>query len=94
MSVIVIAIFAVYRVSRMLTLEEGPFELCTRLRNLYQVDNWFGRGLRCPLCIGFWLSLTAAIAISPDFITGVWYWLGIAGAQAALSRALGDRYAG
>ena len=84
MSVILIAIFAVYRVARLLALEEGPFEVCTWLRNLYMKDDWLGRGIRCPICIGFWLALMAAIAISPDPVTGIWYWFGMAGAQTAL----------
>ena len=94
MTVQIIAILAVYRLARMLSIEEGPFEVCTWLRNRWVRDDWIGRGLRCPLCIGFWLALLAAIMIAPDWQTGIWYWLGIAGAQAIISRWLGDNYAG
>lgn len=84
----VLSVFAVYRLARMLAFEEGPWELFTKLRNRFVVDNWLGRGLRCPLCLGFWLALVAALLLQATPLL-VW-WFGMAGAQAALSLALGD----
>jgi Protein of unknown function (DUF1360) len=84
----ILAIFGVFRVARMVAYEEGPFEVFTRLRNRFVVDNWIGRGLRCPLCIGFWLALIAALWLQASPLVA--WWLGIAGAQAALHLALGD----
>lgn len=84
----VLAIFAIYRAARMLALEEGPFEVFTRLRNRFVDDTWIGRGVRCPLCLGFWLSLIAALGLEATPLL-VW-WLGMAGASAALHLALGD----
>lgn len=87
--IVLFAIFAVYRVAHLLATEEGPFEICTRWRNLWIKDDWIGRGMRCPLCIGFWLAWVAAVMIAPDWHSLFWYWLGIAGAQLFLYR-LGD----
>lgn len=83
-----LAILAIYRVARMLAYEEGPWELFTRLRNRFVVDNWIGRGIRCPLCLGFWLALIAAVGLEATPLL-VW-WLGMAGAQAIIHLALGD----
>lgn len=94
MIVLLLAIFAVYRLALLISTEEGPFELATKVRNLRTQNDWIGRGIRCPLCVGFWLALVAAVLIAPDWVTAIWYWLGIAGAQAALSNALGDSHAG
>lgn len=86
--IVLAAIFAVYRVAHMIALEEGPFEVFTRVRNLRLQDDWIGRGLRCPLCVGFWLALPAAW-VAGEAPLLLW-WLGIAGAQAALQGWIGD----
>lgn len=74
-------IFAVFRLALLLTEEEGPFELAARWRSLFPDDNWIGRGVRCPLCVSFWLALIPALWL---FDPWPLYWLGIAGAVAAL----------
>jgi hypothetical protein len=87
--ILALAILAAYRVARMLALEEGPFALFDRWRNLFLNDNWIGRGMRCPLCLGFWLALPAALVAllfdrtlpADAFVLA---WLGIAGGQAVL----------
>jgi hypothetical protein len=87
--ILALAILATYRVARMLALEEGPFALFDRWRNLFLNDTWVGRGVRCPLCIGFWLALPAALVAllfdrtlpADAFVLA---WLGIAGGQAVL----------
>ena len=81
---LVLATFATYRLALMLATEEGPFEMCTRIRNLHTQDDWIGRGLRCPLCVGFWIALVLAWVVAPAGAAWL-YWLGIAGAQTALT---------
>jgi hypothetical protein len=85
----ILAVLATYRVARMLALEEGPFSVFDRWRNLFLKDDWIGRGMRCPLCLGFWLALPAAVAallfdrtLPAD--AALLVWLGIAGGQAVL----------
>ena len=71
------AIFAVYRVSFMITREEGPFDVFERIRTIAQqlpseADiqsnrrrlHWVARGIACPLCISFWFSLPAAYIVT------------------------------
>lgn len=85
---LILAMCATYRIARLLAYEEGPAEVATWLRNRWTRDDWIGRGLRCPLCLGFWIALPAALAcgVEPWWLT----WLGIAGAQAALHAWTGD----
>ena len=55
--------WAVYRLARMLTLEEGPLGMWAYVRGHIdpRQETWLGRGLNCPLCVGFWLALFAAL---------------------------------
>lgn len=57
---LIIAALAVYRVSRMVTDEEGPFALFSRIRDRFPPTNWVGRGLECVLCVSFWAALPVA----------------------------------
>lgn len=58
-----IAALAVYRVSRMIADEEGPFSVFVRLRGLVPPDTWVGRGLECIMCVSFWAAFPAALLI-------------------------------
>lgn len=81
----IIASFAVYRVARALADEDGPFDVFAQLRGLIDPDQrtWIGRGLNCPLCLGGWLALPLALALSTDWLL---WWFGLAGAAAWLHR--------
>ena len=82
----VIAIFAVYRVSVMLAKDRGPFGIFQKFRatasNRFGENHWFTVGVGCPRCISFWLSIIAAVIITPvqlGFWYGVLIWLAVAG---------------
>ncbi len=85
-----IASFAVYKVARMLSSEEGPFSLFLRWRDHWGQATWWGRGWHCFSCISFWAGLTCALILWP----GTWQetlllWGGIAGLATGLWRLLG-----
>lgn len=78
----VAAVLAVYRAARMLALEDGPFTIFAALRDRVGQRTWVGRGLRCPLCIGFWAAALAAWLIGPvSWQEWLLLWGGIAGLQ-------------
>lgn len=81
---IIIAVFAVYRLSTDFALEAGPYEVFSRARGWviqrYGPDDWRSEGVSCPICVSFWVSLPAA------FFWGPLGWLGIAGAASFLAR--------
>lgn len=77
-----IAALAVYRLSHMIAYEDGPWDVFTRLRGHVSAASWDGRpetwgrhwtarGISCPLCISFWLSWLAALALPWQGL--VWY---------------------
>lgn len=78
-----IAALATYRLARMVASEEGPFGVFTRLRGACDPDQktWIGRGLNCPMCVGFWIAAPLAYLAGERTLLA---WWGIAGAQALL----------
>lgn len=88
---LVVATFAVYRVSRMVALEEGPFEIFLNARgwayNKFE-QVWVRRGLTCPLCISFYVALPAAVIIyffnHLEWYAILWLWFGLSGSASFL----------
>ena len=87
---LILAILSTYRLARMLSLEDGPFDLFTKWRTMADPegnqDNWYSRGTHCPLCLGFWIAaLFAFILTHQDPTMGrsefILAWFGIAGAS-------------
>jgi hypothetical protein len=98
---ILLASFAAYRLARMITLEEGPFEAFLRLRErlgVYdraengQPRTSLGRLFECPYCMGVWASMILALFIfrPSAFGDGVLIVLGMAGIQAFI-QGIGSR---
>lgn len=93
------AALAVYRVARMVALEEGPFALFERVRdwagayeygeNGLPVSN-LGRGISCTLCVAVWVAAPMACLVIWKTAAGVWVivWLALSGAQVLLDRRL------
>lgn len=86
--VFVVALLGVYRLSHMIAMEDGPFDVFALARDSVGQASWVGRGLHCPLCISFWLSLPMSWVIVPDVDALAFTWLGLAGACLMLHRLL------
>lgn len=56
-----VTVFATYRMTLMVTSEEGPFRLAEIFRNLFVNEDWIGRGIRCFWCVSFWVAFVGAI---------------------------------
>lgn len=86
MSELLTTALATWRVAHMVALEEGPFALFERLREATDEETTVGRGVRCPLCVGFWaaLALAALGRVGGAAGRGLIFALATAGAQAAL----------
>jgi hypothetical protein len=86
--VFLIVLLATYRLSHMIAMEDGPFDMFATARDAIGQASWVGRGFHCALCLSFWLSLPMAWVIVSDFDALAFTWLGIAGACLVLHRAL------
>ena len=91
---LVLVVLAVYRLSELFSLDQGPLDMFGRLRGFFgrmaseskRSDSLAGEVallLSCPFCLGIWLSVAGAFLMafpsrSGDFILLI---LGIAGAQ-------------
>ena len=82
---VLLASLAVYRLSRMLTDEEGPFMAFTKLRGVAKTDTWIGRGLECIMCLSVWVALPVALWI--DWSWDWWLtWLALSGVTVVLRK--------
>lgn len=87
---IVLAALATWRAARAVALEDGPFDLFTRLQDRAGQTHWVGRGLRCVLCVAVWLALPAALLVGvPDWRALLLLWGGIAGGAALIHKVVG-----
>jgi hypothetical protein len=84
---------ATYRLARLLTQEDGPFEVCLRLRVLLgaydygdtgEPSSFTGKLISCPYCVGIWVAL--GLMVVPDCALKRWLvrWVAIAGVQTVL----------
>lgn len=80
----VILVLAVYRISRMIALEDGPADIFANLREFLGQGDWIGRGFHCVLCVSVWVSLAAALLAfrKPRCILA--HWFAIAGGVALI----------
>lgn len=95
----VLAALVVYRLARLLALEEGPGGVILKLRAACggydlgpdgQPRTNLGRGINCPHCIGVWLALPAGIWLGGVEWHSLVYWLALAGAQSFLQSLIGN----
>ena len=75
---LILIALAVYRLTKFVMIDDGPFDLMLKARDWvfdrFDEEHWINKGLSCPWCISFWLSLV--VLFLPAV---VYWWLGIAG---------------
>lgn len=93
-TLLLLAIFATFRLSYLIIYERGPWSLAERLRSWvvgrYGPKSWQGEGIQCILCVSFWLALPwATLALwGSGILTPLLLlvaWQGVAGACLALN---------
>lgn len=82
-----------YRLSRLITLEDGPFDIFLIIQNIAgardfnsngRIRTWHGRLISCPYCLGVWVAIPLAIIYSGIQWYSLLIWLAIAGLQSVL----------
>jgi hypothetical protein len=84
-----LAVFATYRVARILAMEDGPADVFQRIRERIdptgEQKTSLARGVNCPLCVGVYVAfLMACLVPFQSWQMFVLAWFGIAGAQTLL----------
>ena len=87
--VLLLFIFAVYRLAQLITLDEISEPMRTHLAkraNKNKLNNWMAILVHCPYCVGIWLSIPVAIfyAYTSTLAMGLVSLFGVAGAQSFL----------
>lgn len=91
-SLFVVLSLAVWRVSRIIVAEDGPFDLLAKMRSRFEIDKqrtWIARGLMCVACISFWLGLIVAVAVFGLSAESVAYGLALSAVSVILLRRVG-----
>ena len=94
---LVLIVLAVYRLSRLIAIDDGPLDIFKRTRatigrsayrgGIYKsTADW----VNCSYCVGIWFAAIAAFMAGRLWRDRALLWLGIAGGQAVL-QSIGER---
>lgn len=79
----VICTLAVWRVTHLLSQEDGPFDIVIRFRKLFG-HGFFGNLLDCFYCLSIWIAVPFAMLLQDDWKQRVIAWLALSGAACIL----------
>jgi hypothetical protein len=82
----ILAVLAVWRVTHLLNLEDGPWEILARLRRLVGSGSG-GELLDCFNCLSLWVALPFALLLASSWRDGLLLWLALSGGAILLERA-------
>ncbi|TSA08464.1 MAG: hypothetical protein D4R73_08445 [Deltaproteobacteria bacterium] len=79
----ILSTLAVWRVTYLLSQEDGPFDLVIRFRKLFG-QGFFGSLLDCFHCLSLWFSIPFAFWLSHGWQEGIITWLALSGGSSLL----------
>jgi hypothetical protein len=82
----VVGTLAVWRVAALLTREDGPYGVFSRLRGGDDVRG-LRRALHCLYCTSLWVAAPVAGLVAPWGVRSIVIWLGLSGGACLLDRA-------
>lgn len=73
--------FAVYRVTRIIADEDGPFDFAVNFRHFLKSNKYifFYKLTDCFYCLSMWISVPAAFLMTTDVKMWFIYWLALSG---------------
>jgi hypothetical protein len=83
----VVAVFATWRLARLVAREDGPFEIIVKLR-VRAADGFVGQLMDCPYCLSLWLAAPFAFALADTVMAWVAAWLAISGGASFIENLL------
>jgi hypothetical protein len=81
----VLATLATWRVTHLLSSEDGPADVVARLR-AYFADSAVGRAMDCFGCLSLWVAIPMAFFVSRQPLALILSWLALSGAAFLLER--------
>jgi hypothetical protein len=81
------AVLATWRVTHLLTSEDGPADLVVRLRSALN-GSWAGKLLDCFYCLSLCSAAPAALFVTHDPVEWLFAWLAASGGACLLERGI------
>ena len=85
---LVLGILGVWRITHLLTAEDGPWNVLARLRRSAG-DGFWGDLLDCFYCSSLWVSVPFALLLAEGWRDGLLSWLAFSAGSCVLERATG-----
>jgi len=79
----IICTLAVWRITHLLSQEDGPFDTVIKFRKLFG-QGFFGNLLDCFYCLSIWIAVPFAILLCNDWLSGIVIELALSGAACLL----------
>ncbi len=74
---------AVWRITHLLSQEDGPFDVVLRFRKLFG-QGFFGNLLDCFYCLSLWIAVPFAFYLCNEWLQGFIIWMALSGAACLL----------
>lgn len=81
-----LGILSVWRITHLLTAEDGPADLLVRFRRLWGSGFW-GKLLDCFNCLSLWIAVPFALWLGEDWRERFLLWLGLSAGAILLQRS-------
>jgi len=82
----IICTLAVWRITHLLSQEDGPFDTVIKFRKLFG-QGFFGNLLDCFYCLSIWIAVPFAILLCNDWLSGIVIGLALSGAACLLFKS-------
>jgi hypothetical protein len=79
----VLCLLAVWRLTHLLSQEDGPFDVVIRFRKLLG-HGFFGSLLDCFYCLSIWISVPFVFFLCDGWTEGIVVWLALSGGSSLL----------
>jgi len=81
----VVVLLAAWRITHLLSKEDGPFDSVFRLRKMAGAG-FFGSLLDCPYCLSIWITIPFALYLAHNWKEGILLWLSLSGGVCLLEK--------
>jgi predicted acyltransferase len=82
----IVSLLAVWRITHLLTAEDGPWEIVVRLRRLAGATV-LGKLMDCFYCLSIWISIPFCFYVAQGVLDRAVVWLALSGAASLLHQA-------
>jgi len=82
---LILSVFAVWRLTHMLSKEDGPFDVFYLVRKKAGAG-FFGSLLDCFYCLSIWIALPFGIWLGTTWVEKILVWLALSGAACLLEQ--------